>query len=200
MPEKLNLSGIRFSNLIAVREFNRDRIGFVIWECHCDCGKTTYARSASLKRGEVKSCGCLKAENNKSHGNSHLREYKIWGAIKRRCGNKNDKKYHLYGGRGISVCERWLSSFELFLSDMGYRPSKNHSIDRINVNGNYEPSNCKWATVKEQNRNKRTNRIIEYNGMAKTAVDWSEEFNMTKSKFMWRINNGWSMQRIEGQA
>jgi hypothetical protein len=127
-------------------------------KCICDCGNTGTYYLCNLKSGKTKSCGCLYNETrvgNYKHGGTGTREYSIWKAMKRRCYNKNVKDYPNYGGRGIIVCDRWLNSFENFISDMGKKPSAEYSIDRIDVNGNYEPSNCRWATPKEQRLNQR---------------------------------------------
>ena len=139
----------------------------VLVECYC--GKRFEAELCCIKAGNTKSCGCYKIERTKElktlHGDSHRigkdikREYIAWKAIKQRCYNPNTKFYYLYGGRGITVCDRWLEpegrGYINFLNDMGRKPSSQHSIDRINVDGNYEPSNCRWATPKEQRNNQR---------------------------------------------
>ena len=108
-------------------------------------------------------------------------EYRAWGHIKSRCYNPNVYNYNNYGGRGIAMCDRWLNSFENFLLDMGDRPSAKHSIDRINSNGDYEPSNCKWSTTKEQSRNLRTNHWIKYDGERLILSDWANKLNATPS-------------------
>lgn len=126
-------------------------------KCLCDCGniKTfkNYTAYRSIRKGINMSCGCK--HHAKTHGNSNSKEYKVWTSIKQRTTNSKDKGYKDYGGRGIRMCERWLDSFENFLADMGERPKDKLSIDRIDVNGNYEPSNCRWASWKTQNLNKR---------------------------------------------
>ncbi len=136
-----------------------------------------------LKVGKTRSCGCLYRESrpfaNRKHGESHsASEYKTWAHIKYRCYDKNCKAYNLYGGRGIKVCDRWLgeNGYENFLQDMGRKPSKIHSLDRHpDINGDYEPLNCRWATPKQQTRNTRVNHWIEYKGERKVLRDWSIE-------------------------
>lgn len=131
--------------------------------CRCDCGNQKIISLAELKRGTTKSCGCWNSEVQSSfmidystkHGKSNTPEYSIWKGMKERCNNPKNKSYHNYGGRGIKVFDRWLDSFENFINDMGERPSKNHQLDRINNDGNYEPSNCKWSTRSENTINKR---------------------------------------------
>lgn len=159
MP-RVDLVGRRFGRLVVLkRDGNvgtRSR-----WLCRCDCGSVVLAGSGSLLSDWKKSCGCLQREANIArsvHGHArtghHSVEYKTWCGMRRRCTNSNERSWPRYGGRGIRVCERW-NSFELFLLDMGPKPSPQHSIDRIDPDGNYEPSNCRWATLDEQNRNKR---------------------------------------------
>jgi len=134
------------------------------WNCLCSCGNTTEVQAQQLTCDKTKSCGCLNVEKivsrSTKHGQSVTPEYKAYFAMKNRCYNEKSEQYKDWGGRGIKVCDRWLESFENFLADMGARPSKNHSIDRKDVNGNYEPSNCRWATKLEQGENRRPNKLI----------------------------------------
>ena len=134
--------------------------------CKCECGITKIINSSDLVSGNVNSCGCLKKDKNRkrlqTHGNSNHHLYPIWKSMLHRCTNSNMPNYNNYGGRGIYVCERWLD-FDRFIEDMGDRPSKNHSIDRINNDEGYNPSNCKWSTAKEQQSNKRSSRNNENN-------------------------------------
>lgn len=125
-----------------------------------------------------------------THNKRHTPEYLIWAHMKTRCYNKNYKLYHCYGGRGIIVCDRWLNSFENFISDMGKRPTSKHSLDRFpNQNGIYEPENCRWATPKEQQGNRRNNKWIEHNGKRMIQADWARELNMDVRKLHHHLKN-----------
>ena len=136
------------------------RLGKVRWLCRCECGAEWTVAASSLTRGLSRSCGCLRRRQawNYQHGESghsfYSVEYNAWMHMRQRCSNPNYHAYARYGGRGIKVCDRWLNSFEAFLADMGRRPSGRRSLDRIDNNGNYEPSNCRWATPVQQIRNR----------------------------------------------
>lgn len=133
--------------------------------CSCECGTIKEYDLSSVRTSKSKSCGCLQrivaSKTFTTHGRKKTAEYRAWAALKQRVTNPNSDRYDCYGGRGMEVCERWLNSFENFYSDMGSRPSSKHSIDRIDVNKGYFPENCRWATSKEQGRNRRTNVIIK---------------------------------------
>ena len=131
-----------------------------VWKCECVCKKIRFVPSGDLRSGHTKSCGCLSADSLRKiaykHGEGGVtKEYTCWRSMKQRCLDKKCDSYQDYGGRGITVCSEWLNSYQQFLKDMGRKPSETHSIDRINNDGNYEPSNCKWSTPKEQCNNKR---------------------------------------------
>src|SRR5688572_29552695 len=170
MGTKLDLTGRRFGRLTAIKDIGKTNQGVYNWLCRCDCGNEIVVRGTSLTYGSTKSCGCLISESTskrfKKHGKSNgSDEYLAWENMKARCYQKSNIRYGEYGGRGIIVCDRWKNSFENFYSDVGNRPSKLHSLDRFpDVNGNYEPRNVRWATMAQQNRNKRDNVVIEYEG------------------------------------
>ena len=152
----IELSGVKFNRLRVVSKAYTNKHRKVVWECLCDCGNTSFVTTRELKSGHTKSCGCLKKERiiNQSqkgfHQKNNKAEYNSYSSMKNRCYNSNCPHYDRYGGRGISVCDEWFESFETFLNDMGKRPSLEHTLDRIDVNGNYEPSNCRWATDQQQ--------------------------------------------------
>lgn len=163
----------------------------VMWNCVCECGGTTAVSTDSLRDGKVRSCGCLKKESiaavNFSHGACNTRAYKSWSHMKYRCTNESSAKYKSYGGRGITVCDRWIGSFENFLSDMG-QPPPGCTLDRIDVNGNYEPDNCRWATAKQQGNNTRANVIVSAFGFTGTMKQVTEHFGCNYKSVHQRIN------------
>lgn len=132
---------------------------------------------------------------NFKHGQARTVVYRIWTNIKYRCYKKGSQSYHKYGARGIIVCDRWLNSFENFIKDMGPRPSNKHSIERLDNNGNYEPTNCKWATTKEQQNNTSRSRRIEYNGVIKTLSQWGGVYGMQAQVIGKRLDKGWSVEK-----
>ena len=145
----------KFGYLTVLKKTKYRKHDRVMFLCVCKCGNETYANSSDLKRGRKRSCGCLKSKNNATNNRSSHPLYKTWISMKYRCYNKNEKRYTDYGGRGIKVCDRWLESFDNFYEDMGDKPTSKHSLDRIDVNGDYEPSNCRWADTFMQAQNTR---------------------------------------------
>ena len=196
---KLDLTGKRFGELTVCYESSERTSNAVVWTCKCDCGNITNVLASNLVRGNTSSCGHLRVtrgiERKTTHGLTGTPEYMTWGSMLKRCTNPNDRGYHNYGGRGISVCDRWLSSFENFYADMGPRPSDFHSIDRKNNDGNYEPGNCFWATKEEQDNNRRTNRIFYYKDKKYTIAQLAKEFGFAYETLRARLDKGWSVER-----
>lgn len=191
-----------FTRLTVIGKSNKKGFG-VYWVCKCSCGNIKEVRAYHLKGNKIKSCGCHKTAIATTHGytkgathGKRMPEYNVWASMIRRCENPNNQKYNIYGGRGINVCERW-HRFENFISDMGLRPSNKHSLDRFpNKNGNYEPSNCRWATIDEQNRNLNSNIWIEHNGRKQILTDWAKELGIDSSSMRRRIKKGVPFAKI----
>lgn len=195
-----DLTGLRFGMLTVIELTNRYTQKCKLWKCLCDCGNITFQSRTELqrKRNVNQSCGCR--QGFLVHGmsrNSKFPEYEVWKGMRARCLNKNHICYSNYGGRGISVCERW-NSFELFYDDMGPRPSPAHSIDRKDNNGNYEPSNCKWATRREQVLNSRTPHFVDYYGQKISIKDLWRTTGMAVpyQTMVARVNKGWPIHRV----
>ena len=199
MPSKRLELGCRFGRLVVLREVASHRTpnGSIVRrvECECDCGEVGVFGLPRLRNGGTKSCGCLgreqRAKRWTTHGGTGRPEYRVWSGIKGRCCNDSDSGYASYGGRGIKVCERWRESFAAFLEDMGERPSPEHSIDRIDNDGDYCPENCRWATRAEQSRNMRSNVFIEHEGESLCVADWAKRYGMTPSMLARRLASGW---------
>ena len=195
LNEKYSLIGKKFGRLLVVAEYVLKKRRYCV--CICDCGKKTDVLSFSLKSGHTSSCGCkLEEFRNKNKRVYKNPIYIIYKAMMRRCYNFKDKRYKNYGGRGICVCDEWKEDYTKFMDwavKNGYKQGL--SIDRINVNGNYEPSNCRWITLKEQSRNKTNNKMIEYNNEVKSLVEWCELFDLSYNAVHYRINKGWSIER-----
>lgn len=200
MANVIDLTGKSFGRL-TVMSFDCVVDGNAKWNCSCACGALVTIHACSLKRGASKSCGCLKneltAKVNFIHGESDkTKEFRAWSNMLNRCSNVNCKEYHYYGGRGITVCNRWRISYQNFLSDMGRAPSKKHSIDRVDNNKNYEPLNCKWSTNKEQANNKRSCLLIYFNGETKNLSQWCERLKLPFHTIKARIKHyGWTPEK-----
>lgn len=159
----IELTGRRFGKLVVLKREQNEPKKHARWLCRCDCGKEVIIQSHCLIQRSQQSCGCLLAEMHLTHGKTNSRLYNVWNCMKQRCGNPNNHNYKEYGERGISVCDEWKCNFEAFEKwslENGYNPNAKRgecTIDRIDVNGNYEPSNCRWVSMKVQSKNKRNN-------------------------------------------
>lgn len=193
--------GKRFGRLTVMRRAEGTKK--TSWVCVCDCGTAERPyRQDNLRYGQTRSCGCVQREIvgsiRVSHRMTKTPEYRTWLHINSRCTNPKNPSWRLYGGRGITVCKEWANSFEAFYAFMGKRPSRNHSIDRLDPDGNYEPSNCRWATTKEQGRNKRTclDLRVEHDGKALSLSEWVDETGLSYNTLYARIiTKGWSADR-----
>jgi hypothetical protein len=191
MSKFIDLTGQKFNRLTVLKRIESKQTK---WLCECDCENRTQlvVFGGNLKKGHTKSCGCLRTEEFTIHGHSTSSFYKLYYGIKDRCYNSNNPNYKHYGGRGIIICDEWLNDFMSFYSwamANGYKDGL--SIDRINVDGNYEPSNCKWATQKEQVNNTRRNVLLEINGEVKNITQWTEEYNLKRGVIKRRLELGW---------
>src|SRR5208282_977532 len=167
-------------------------------DCLCSCGERKTIQLGHVVCGAITSCGCFQRERardaNRTHGRSKTPESFIWQHIRQRCENRKDSGYKNYGGRGIFMCNRWRKSFADFLADMGPRPSQKHTIERCDNNGPYAPDNCYWATRIQQNRNRRNNRLLEYDGRVQLLMEWAEECKINVSTLHKRLRRGWTVK------
>lgn len=191
-PNRLMLEGKRFGHVIA-----KEYLGHSRWLCVCDCGNTVIGTVGKLKDGRRRSCGkCKFRYDHKIHGGYKTRLWRIWDGMKARCNNSNAPNFKNYGGRGIKVCKEWLTSFDSFREwafSNGY--ANNLTIDRINNDQGYNPTNCRWVSLKAQANNKRTNHLLTYNGESKTISQWSESTGLSWNCIKKRIDAGWSVER-----
>ena len=195
MPAKLAIQpGTRFGRWTAGDEAGRDRYGAVLIACTCVCGREREVKASSLRRGDSTSCGCASADANVTHGMSKSPLYGVWRGMHERTGNPAHAEWPNYGGRGIAVCDRW-KRFELFAADMasGYR--KGVQLDRIDNDGDYSPSNCRWVSHQANQRNKRTNHRIEWRGRELIAQEWAELLGIPANTIIYRLRRGWTVER-----
>lgn len=194
--------GTRFGNLVTLSETSKE-LNFPYhrrYVCKCDCGSIIITRRNALLTSNTKSCGCVRnikiAALKYTHGLKHSPEYNIWTHMKQRCNNPNKPDYSYYGGRGIQVCDRWATSFEHFYTDMGPRPSTAHTIERLNNNGHYTPTNCVWETRYHQANNARTTIIIEFHNKKQSLSYWAKEVGIPKSVIYNRLHAlHWSIEK-----
>lgn len=203
---RVDMTGQRFGKLVAIRHVGLDKDKkHSLWECKCDCGQTTIQPRGALIYGRSVSCGCvsktrlaLRTKHGHATSGFHSGTHRSWYAMIQRCAYPSHRAWKWYGGRGIKVCDRWLGTqgFINFLSDMGERP-KGMTIDRKNVNGDYEPDNCKWATWSEQSSNRRKKSpqkncsTLTVSGVTKPLIEWCKEFGLNYSTVKNRKYRGW---------
>ena len=188
-----DLAGKKFNMLTVIERVKKENSKQTFWLCECECGNKTITTSGHLKNGHTKSCGCLHKKVMQdmmtTHNLTNTKLFKIWRAIIDRTEYISNKKYKDYGGRGIKMCQEWRNDFKVFYEwaiNNGYKEGL--TIDRINVNGNYEPNNCRWATWKEQQNNRRNNHYITYKGETHTISQWSEILNVKQGTLLARVN------------
>lgn len=201
-----DIVGRKFERLLVVSYAGRGVGGHHEYNCRCDCGNEKIVRRVYLRSGHTRSCGCLHRSvcwvNRMTHGETirnpagkfNSPEYRAWSAMKARCSNPKHPAYHNYGGRGITVSAEWADSFELFLRDVGRRPSRKHSLDRFKNNLGYFKGNVGWVTKPEQDRNRRTNRHLQLYGKTQTLTEWCLEYGISKSAVCSRLASGWSVE------
>jgi hypothetical protein len=198
-----SIVGKKINKLTVLDEYlvHRNNRNYTYCTCKCECGNVVTIIKTNVSRGVTKSCGCLVKEKtqliNKTHGMTKTRLYTIWKSMKARCNNPKCKEYKWYGARGIKVCTEWESNFIAFYEwtkENGYNETL--SLDRIDVNGNYEPSNCRWVTMKVQERNRRDNVFITYQGETKTIAEWSEITGICYPTLKWRYHKGYPLEKV----
>lgn len=196
---KKDISGKKFGKLTAIKRVGSDKRNISVWLCKCDCGNEKEVSMSSLRPYHNPSCGCNASRKTmgqrfRTHGKTKTAEHNTWLKMKERCYYPNSKNYQGWGSRGIKICDRWLNSFENFFADMGKRPSSKHSIDRYpNNDGDYEPGNCRWATMSEQRRNQGDALIVEYKSIKKPLANWCEELGLRYQMIWRRIQRGYSI-------
>ena len=200
-PRFVDITGQKYNRLTVLGFAGQQNCGHFLWFCRCDCGSIIKPQGSSLKSGNTKSCGCHKIEGlikrTATHGQSidnGTPEYVTWSAMWQRVRYPKNTHYHHYGGRGIKVCDRWLS-FENFFEDMGPKPSKEYSIERGDVDGDYCPENCRWASPLEQANNTRNNRKLTHNGRTQNLGQWEAELGFKPGTIKGRLRIGWSVEK-----
>lgn len=201
----VDITGQRFGRLVALRPTSQRRSGKVMWLCQCDCGNTTLSTSNNLKSGGTRSCGCLYKETRQGklkHGMTGERLHRIWKGMHSRCNNKNAKSYENYGGRGISICNEWNGDngfLNFYEWSMKHGYADNLTIDRIDVNGDYTPNNCRWVTQHEQTRNKRNTINLTAQGKTMCLTDWITKYGYRVHYLYWHKGKAEAVKWLEEQ-
>lgn len=197
----IDITEKRYGRLTVKRLIGKTSYRDTLWECECDCGNKVVVKKGNLLSGNTKSCGCLREENITKHGGCNSRLYRVWQAMKHRCLNPKDAEYHNYGGRGITVCNEWLDfqNFYDWAINNGFveeSPKHKNTIDRIDVNGNYEPGNCRFVDMKMQSNNTRRNRYITFNENTLTISQWAEKLGINRRTLEARIDDyHWNVEK-----
>lgn len=199
MSRLIDLTGQRIGRLLVQERRGSANWGSPMWLCKCDCGNWCLVASSNLRKNHTQSCGCLQrertAEVHTTHGQAHTRIYNIWNTMVARCHRKNTKAYPEYGGRGITVCDEWMNCFQSFyLWAMANGYNDELSIDRVDNDKGYSPSNCRWVTVYTQANNKRSNITVEYNGESRTVAEWAKILGIKYATLRKRLEEGWSVE------
>lgn len=203
-----DLTGMRFGRLVAdyrAEDLVKNGSRLVMWHCTCDCGNTKVVRAKSLMRGDTTSCGCYLREKVRRIASKHngfgTRLYNVWDSFRQRCNNPNNKAYCNYGGRGINICEEWndFSVFREWAFATGYKEDAKRgecTLDMVDVDGDYCPENCRWISMAEQNRNKRTTSYYELNGERRSLMDWSKTTGIKYQTLFRRYKAGWDAESV----
>lgn len=196
---KRDLTGQKFERLTAIRPIGKNQQGNTIWECQCECGNLVRVINSNLTRGNSKSCGCIGSEKviarNTKYPEKSKQIYNSWKSMKNRCLTKSSTMYHYYGGRGIIICDDWFdfNNFQLWANNNGFFCGA--TLDRIDFNGHYEPSNCRWITQLEQANNKSNNRYVTYNGITSSLASLCRRYNAHYKRVWKRLKLGWELER-----
>lgn len=197
MGKFIDLTGQRFGKLTVLERVYPPNRKSAYWKCLCDCGNEKVVKGGNLTSGNISSCGCLLRKYQTRSEIYHDRIHKIYHAMKRRCLNPKDHKYEYYGGRGIGVCQEWLDdylSFRKWAINNGYKSDL--TLDRIDTEKGYSPENCRWATIKEQCNNRRSNHLITYNGKTQSMTMWAEELGVTFGTLKYRISHNRDIEQV----
>lgn len=200
MSKAIDLTGQKFGKLTVlrldhIRKYNKCTKYY--WLCLCECGNYCISSQNQLSRGKTKSCGCIQQKYfGIKHNLRNTKLYNNWDNIKKRCYAKTDYHYKWYGKRGITICDEWKNDFKAFYDwAMANGYEEDLTIDRIDVNGNYEPNNCRWISIQKQQQNKRSNHYITYKNQTKCIAEWAKIYNISRATLSWRIRKGWDIER-----
>lgn len=204
-----DLTGQKFGRLLVIKRLENNKYGRAMWLCLCDCGKSHIVEGGHLLNGTIKSCGCYNIDRTKEthtkHGKSESKIYNVLHSMRQRCHNSKNRGYKNYGARGITVCDEWLDKEDGFMNFYNWAMSNGYdetapkgkcTLDRIDVNGNYSPENCRWITMKEQNRNKRNTTYLTCNEETHTLYEWSEIMGANPKSLYTRLRLGWTDEKL----